>query len=106
MLFRGASALPVVLLVVCFAGAGIVGRDLWLTRAANQRERRMLAEFPTIAELLALAVSAGEGAIGALDRVCRLSHGELSSKSVPVWPRLVPERTCPPRCKVWPTEPA
>jgi tight adherence protein C len=80
MLFRGASVLPVVLLVVCFAGAGIVGRDLWLTRAANQRERRMLAEFPTIAELLALAVSAGEGAIGALDRVCRLSRGELSSE--------------------------
>ncbi|HEU4998636.1 MAG TPA: type II secretion system F family protein [Lapillicoccus sp.] len=80
MVFRGASALPVVLLVVCFAGAGIVLRDLWLTRAANQRERRMLAEFPTIAELLALAVSAGEGATGALDRVCRLSHGELSSE--------------------------
>ena len=29
-------------------------------------------------EVLALAVSAGEGATGALDRVCRLSHGELS----------------------------
>jgi tight adherence protein C len=80
MVVRGASALPVVLLVVCFAGAGIVMRDLWLTRAANHRERRMLAEFPTIAELLALAVSAGEGATGALDRVCRLSHGELSSE--------------------------
>ena len=80
MVFRGAPALPVVLLVVCFAGAGIVARDVWLTRAANQRERRMLAEFPTIAELLALAVSAGEGATGALDRVCRLSHGELSTE--------------------------
>jgi tight adherence protein C len=80
MVFRGASALPVILLVVCFAGVGIVARDLWLTRAANQRERRMLAEFPTIAELLALAVSAGEGAIGALDRVCRLSRGELSTE--------------------------
>jgi tight adherence protein C len=80
MVFRGAAALPVVLLVVCFAGAGIVARDLWLTRSANQRERRMLAEFPTIAELLALAVSAGEGATGALDRVCRLSRGELSAE--------------------------
>jgi tight adherence protein C len=80
MVFRGASALPVVLLVVCFSGAGIVARDLWLTRAANRRERRMLAEFPTIAELLALAVSAGEGATGALDRVCRLSRGELSAE--------------------------
>jgi tight adherence protein C len=80
MVLRGAPALPVVLLVGCFAGAGIVGRDVWLTRAANQRERRMLAEFPTIAELLALAVSAGEGATGALDRVCRLSRGELSAE--------------------------
>ena len=40
----------------------------------------MLAEFPTVAELLALAVSAGEGAIGALERVCRLSDGELADE--------------------------
>ena len=40
----------------------------------------MLAEFPTVAELLALAVGAGEGAVGALDRVCRLSHGELAGE--------------------------
>lgn len=40
----------------------------------------MLAEFPTIAEFLALAVGAGEGAVGALDRVCRLSRGDLSSE--------------------------
>ena len=44
------------------------------------REQRMLSEFPTIAELLALAVGAGEGAVGALERVCRLSHGELSAE--------------------------
>ncbi|WP_370518432.1 type II secretion system F family protein [Nostocoides sp. HKS02] len=40
----------------------------------------MLAEFPTTAELLALAVGAGEGAVGALERICRLSHGELSGE--------------------------
>ncbi len=40
----------------------------------------MLAEFPTVAELLALAVGAGEGAVGALDRVCRLSQGELADE--------------------------
>ena len=33
-----------------------------------------MAEFPTIAELLALAVAAGEGAVGALERVTRLSQ--------------------------------
>ena len=40
----------------------------------------MLVEFPTVAELLALAVGAGEGAAGALERVVRLSEGELSDE--------------------------
>jgi tight adherence protein C len=59
---------------------GIAGRDYLLSRAATRREARMLTEFPTVAELLALAVSAGEGAVGALERVCRLSRGELSDE--------------------------
>ncbi|MGO4360729.1 type II secretion system F family protein [Terrabacter sp. RAF57] len=59
---------------------GIAGRDYLLSRAASRREARMLTEFPTVAELLALAVSAGEGAVGALERVCRLSRGELSDE--------------------------
>jgi tight adherence protein C len=59
---------------------GIAVRDYLLTRAATRREARMLTEFPTVAELLALAVSAGEGAVGALERVCRLSQGELSDE--------------------------
>ncbi|MCA1825177.1 MAG: type II secretion system F family protein, partial [Frankia sp.] len=46
----------------------------------TRREERMLAEFPTIAELLALAVTAGDGAVGALERVCRISQGELASE--------------------------
>lgn len=68
------------LLVFCAVGVGIVARDQMLTRSANKRERQMLAEFPTVAELLALAVGAGEGAIGALERVCRLSHGQLAAE--------------------------
>ncbi len=40
----------------------------------------MLAEFPTVAELLALAVTAGEGPVGALERVCRISGGELTEE--------------------------
>jgi tight adherence protein C len=77
---EGGSVIPSVILTFCGAGAGIVARDRWLTRAAERREQRMLAEFPTVAELLALAVGAGEGAVGALERVCRLSHGELSTE--------------------------
>jgi tight adherence protein C len=77
---RGGSAVPVVMIVLCATGVGIVAKDQWLSHQANQRERRMLSEFPTVAELLALAVSAGEGAVGALERVCRLSKGELSGE--------------------------
>jgi tight adherence protein C len=80
MVSRGVPLVPAVLAVVCFTGAGVVARDQWLTREARMREERMLGEFPTIAELLALAVGAGEGAVGALERVCRLSHGELSNE--------------------------
>jgi len=78
---RGRGAVvPLVLLVVCATGCGIVARDQMLSRAAKRREQRILQEFPTVAELLALAVGAGEGATGALERVCRLSRGELSGE--------------------------
>ncbi len=74
------SLVMLVMLVVVGAISGVVLRDVLLSRSAHRREQRMLAEFPTVAELLALAVSAGEGATGALERVCRLSHGELSDE--------------------------
>lgn len=77
---RGASVVPVLLMTGVGLALGIAGRDYALTVRATRRERRMLAEFPTVAELLALAVGAGEGAVGALDRVCRLSHGELAGE--------------------------
>ena len=77
---QGGSVVRPLLIVVCGVGAGVVGRDQWLSHEATVREQRMLSEFPTIAELLALAVGAGEGAVGALERVCRLSHGELSGE--------------------------
>lgn len=72
---------PLVLVVVCLAAfaAGMVLRDQRLTQQVSSRERRILEEFPTVAELLALAVAAGEGPIGALDRVVRRSGGELSA---------------------------
>jgi tight adherence protein C len=79
-LTRGGSVIPLVLLVLCAVGTGIVAKDQMLTMSANKRERQMLAEFPTVAELLALAVGAGEGATGALERVCRLSHGQLADE--------------------------
>ncbi len=71
---------PVPLLILCLLATvgGVLLRDRWLSREVAVREERMMAEFPTIAELLALAVAAGEGAVGALERVSRISQGELA----------------------------
>lgn len=71
-------ALPA--LVVCLVAfvLGVLARDSWLTTQVRDRERRIIAEFPAVAELLALAVAAGEAPVVALDRVVRRSQGELS----------------------------
>jgi len=60
------------------AVAGVLGRDWYLSRSLARRERTMLAEFPVVADLLALAVVAGEAPPDALRRVCRLTGGELA----------------------------
>ena len=80
LLVANGSARPVPLLVLCLLAAvgGVLARDRWLSHEVAVREARMMAEFPTIAELLALAVAAGEGAVGALERVTAISRGELS----------------------------
>lgn len=71
------------LAVVAVLGSAIGGfmfRDYWLSAQIRRRESRMMAEFPSLAELMALAVSAGESATGALDRVCRSAKGELTKE--------------------------
>jgi tight adherence protein C len=91
-----ASAIALVLLLVVggdppapaaavvMAGAatlgGVLGRDRWLSHEVAAREERMLSELPTVAELLALAVTAGEGPVGALERVARITRGELGQE--------------------------
>lgn len=75
----GSPARAIMILLIAFA-AGVVARDQMLSRAAEQREQQILAEFPAVAEMLALAVTAGEGAAAALERVASLSSGELSGE--------------------------
>jgi tight adherence protein C len=74
----GGAGLSMLLCLVAFV-VGVLARDSRLTSQVTQRERRILSEFPTVAELLALAVAAGESPVAALDRVVRRSGGELSS---------------------------
>jgi tight adherence protein C len=72
-----------VLAVIAVLGSALGGfmfRDYWLGVQISKRESRMMAEFPSLAELMALAVSAGESATGALDRVCRSARGELAGE--------------------------
>jgi tight adherence protein C len=73
-----ANPLGYLILAAVFVLAGVLIRDRALTSEVGRREVRMIAEFPTVAEMLALAVTAGEGPVGALERVTRLSSGELS----------------------------
>ncbi|MFJ5954997.1 type II secretion system F family protein [Paenarthrobacter sp. NPDC092416] len=73
---------PALSLVAVAGGAlgGYLLRDHVLGRRIKRREQAMLAEFPSLAELMALAVAAGESAMGAMDRVCRSASGELSQE--------------------------
>lgn len=73
----GQAVLWLVVCALAFVG-GVVLRDHHLSSQVKARERRVLQEFPAIAELLALAVAAGEGPVAALDRVVRRSGGEMS----------------------------
>src|SRR4051812_16154584 len=74
------NVLSIVLLCVAGLVGGVLGRDWWLTQQVQRREELLLAEFPVIAELLALAVTAGESPTAAMARVTRLSGGELAAE--------------------------
>lgn len=71
---------PALLILIVLGGmcAGVVARDWWLGQAVAKHNAETLAEFPVIAEMLALAVAAGEGPANAIARVCRLTRGHLT----------------------------
>ncbi len=77
---RGASVAALLVVTGCASAGGVMLRDQMLSRSATRRESRILAEFPAVAELLALSVTAGEGTTQALERVTRLSTGDLATE--------------------------
>ena len=77
---RGSSPLVLAVLVLVCGLTGVVSRDQLLSRQVRQREARLLAELPTVAELMALSVVAGEGPVGALERVVRSTRGALADE--------------------------
>ncbi len=70
-------AVPWLLLSLGVGLAAMLARDSALSRQVSKREEQILAEFPVVADLLALAVAAGEGPVGALSRVVESCHGAL-----------------------------
>ncbi|MGP9538970.1 type II secretion system F family protein [Brachybacterium sp. AOP43-C2-M15] len=74
---RDASVLLGLFLVALGALGGVLLRDYLLGVEITRRAARMAREFPTVADLLALAVAAGESPIAAMERVARTSSGAL-----------------------------
>ncbi|MBC2933051.1 type II secretion system F family protein [Nocardioides sp. zg-1228] len=83
----GGVASGLVFCLLGFAG-GVFLRDNRLSTQVKERERQILVEFPTVAELLALSVAAGESPVAALDRVVRRSNGALSDDLAQVLARI------------------
>ncbi len=77
---KGGSPVALAVLVAVVGLLAALARDWLLTRAVRTREARLMSELPTVAELLALAVGAGEGAAAALERVARSCGGELAGE--------------------------
>lgn len=77
---RGGSV-PV-LLIACVVGfmAGVLGCDNRLSAQVRAREERMREEFPVVADLLALAVAAGESPVAGLERILRVVRGSLGDE--------------------------
>lgn len=80
LLFLGRGANPIPLVILCASAfvLGVVLRDRHLAEQVKKREQRMLAEFPTVADMLALSVTAGEGPAAAIERVANAAQGELA----------------------------
>jgi len=62
------------------AVAGWSGRDLHLRRAARRRRRRIEQALPTLADLVALAVSAGASPVQALEGAAAATGGPLADE--------------------------
>ena len=66
------------MLIILGGVTGFLARDWWLGQIIVRREKQLIAEFPALAEMMALSVAAGESALASLERICRTSRGELA----------------------------
>lgn len=78
---RGHGTVAPLLFFSVFGGvAGALGCDQFLSLQVARRERDLRAELPVVADLLALAVAAGESPVAGLERVVNVVHGALGDE--------------------------
>lgn len=58
VVFGQTNPVTLVLLIAACAVGGVLARDWWLSQAVAKRDAEILTEFPVVAEMLALAVTA------------------------------------------------
>jgi tight adherence protein C len=80
LIANGAPAIGVVLLAALGAVGGVLVADRRLVTQGKSRQRRIGQQLPTVAELLAFAVAAGESPVVALERVAHTTTGDLSDE--------------------------
>lgn len=78
MTSRSVSVSLALVAIVLAAVCGALARDYYLTHKVKARMSVLAREFPTVADLLALAIAAGESPLAAMDRVARTSKGSLA----------------------------
>jgi tight adherence protein C len=77
---RSVSVVVAVLLALAFAAVGVVARDRALTRAITRRREQAKTEFPTVVDMVCVAVTAGESLRSALELVARDGAGPLAAE--------------------------
>ena len=77
---QGAPLIGVGLIALFGAIGGVLASDQQLVRQGKARQRRIGQQLPTVAELLAFAVAAGESPVVALERVANTVHGDLADE--------------------------
>lgn len=71
---------PALLVLAALCGVGgVLARDHRLSAEVARHERQTLEELPVVAELMSLAVAAGEGPVAAVERVVRRGRGAFSA---------------------------
>lgn len=81
----GVPGLSVLVISVIGAVAGVGLFDRHLRQLSIRRKQRLSEEFPTVLELLSLALAAGESLPGSLRRVAERGSGELARE----WSRVL-----------------